>query len=286
MGVGKTLEFIGVWVFHRSVAVAWHEVQTCRKSSDPASREKHLPASQKEGSVCPTNPFPNLACPCVNGSMSHLIAQQIKQGPVLMLAPGGNVSVWEEECRKRVDTANRRLRLKWHVAYEKSILSQQTIQGLRCDAEMLEAKKDQNRHLVIASNQSFYNRVIQPALMRRQHSQSTYETSQEARHPITWSIMGRDEYHLAKATNTLPSQYFFVARTCSEKAEKFALNLPQNRQAYQPQPHQDNPLQIAMTRTPFEGSPIDLARHINRKPSPKCITNDHSMARCNPTELR
>src|SRR5204863_3128859 len=84
----------------------------------------------------------------------------------------------------------------------------------------------------------------------------------------------------------LPSQYFFVAQTCSEKAEKFAPNLPQNRQAYQPQPHQDNPLQIAMTRTPFEGSPIDLARHINRKPSPECITNDRSMARCNPTELR
>ena len=180
MGIGKTLEFIGVWVFHRSVAIAWDKVQTCWNSSNPAGREEHLPANQKEGRVCPTNPFLNLTCPCINGSMSHLIAQQIKQGPVLMLAPGGNVSVWEEECRRRVDTANRRLRLKWHVAYEKSVLSQQTIQDLQCDAEMLEAKKGQNRHLVIASNQSFYNKVIQPALMHRQRSQSTYETNQEA----------------------------------------------------------------------------------------------------------
>ena len=203
-----------------------------------------------------------------------------------MLAPGGNVSVWEEECRRRVDTANRRLRLKWHVAYEKSVLSQQTIQDLQCDAEMLEAKKGQNRHLVIASNQSFYNKVIQPALMRRQCSQSTYETNQEARHPITWSIMGWDEYHLAKAITTLPSQYFFVAQTCSERAERSAPNPPWNCQVYQPQPHQDDPLQIAMTRMPFEGSPIDLAGHINRIPSPKCISNDRSMARCNPNELR
>ena len=123
MGLGKTLEFIAVWVFQRNVAVAWDEVRACRGSDEPAKRAKHLPVDQEEGSVCPTNPFPNLACPCVNGSMSHSIALELKEGPVLVLAPGKNVSVWVNECRERVDTGNKRLWLKWHVAYDKSDLS-------------------------------------------------------------------------------------------------------------------------------------------------------------------
>jgi hypothetical protein len=216
MGVGKTLEFIGLWVLQQNVSVAWDEVETCRKSSRPSERMKHLPAEQEDGSVCLTNPFPGLACPCINGTISHQIALRVKQGPVLILAPGGNISVWEEECRRRVNTKSKRLRLQWHVAYERSALSQQTIRGLRCDIDTLEAKKDQNRHLVIASNQSFYNKLIQPALQLRQISARSHETMLEARHPITWSIMGWDKYYLAKAPSTLPSQYFLNARTCTE----------------------------------------------------------------------
>lgn len=288
MGVGKTLEFLGVWIVQRSVNVAWDEVQRCRSSSNPADRLKHLPTAQGKDSVCPTNPFPNLACPCVNSSISYQMAQRTKQGPVLMLAPAGNVFVWEEECAKRVDTSNKRLRLKWHVAYDKSDLSPTVVKELQCDIDTLQAQRGQDRHLVISSNISFYKKVIQQALQFRRLGPKTLEGLREARHPITWSIMGRDEYHVAKGINTIPSQYFLCARTFTEQDMAKLPPLPKSRSRsqYQPQPHHDNPLQIALTGTPFEGSPYDLLGHITSPPSQRCIRKDPSMETCTPGRLK
>src|SRR5277367_3065332 len=86
MGLGKTLEFIGLWVVQRKVTTAWDEVQKCRNSPNEAERKKHLPGEQEVGSVCPTDPIPHLACPCVNGSISHQLAKVLRRGPVLILA--------------------------------------------------------------------------------------------------------------------------------------------------------------------------------------------------------
>ena len=160
MGVGKTLEFLGVWVVHRIVHVAWDEVQRCRTNDDETERAKHLPANQAAGSICPTNPF-CIACPCQNESTTFQLTEVMKNGPVLMLAPANNVSVWAQECAKRIDTNNSQLDLKWYVAH-KNQLSSLVKQEIRCDMETLQAKPGQERILVIGSNSTFLKKVVQP----------------------------------------------------------------------------------------------------------------------------
>src|SRR5271154_5453605 len=57
MGVGKTLEFLGLWAVHRHLKFAWDAVQKARASDDPLENQKHLPAEGQEAqSRCPTNP--------------------------------------------------------------------------------------------------------------------------------------------------------------------------------------------------------------------------------------
>src|SRR5436309_15309125 len=62
--------------------------------------------------------------------------------------------------------------------------------------------------------------------------------------------------------------------------------LPRGRHAYQPRPHYNNPLQIAMTRTLFEGLPSDLVRHLSCSPSMECIQKDPSIGKCTPAQLK
>ena len=65
-----------------------------------------------------------------------------------------------------------------------------------------------------------------------------------------------------------------------------ALVLPRGRHAYQPRPHYNNLLQIAITRIPFERLPSDLARHLSYSPSIECIQKDPSIGKYIPTQLK
>jgi hypothetical protein len=275
MGVGKTSTVLLLWVIQRNVLLAWDEVVRCRKSPSAAERAKHLPEIQDDGSACPTNPF-CIACPCENNSLTREFVPIFRPGPVLVVAPGGNVNVWYDECKARIDTKNKRLNLRWHVAYKELSLSNQVLTQLRCDIDTLEAKSGQERHLVISSNASFYNKVITPALQLRQLSKRKRETTETARHPITWSIMARDEYHTAKGVNTIMSEYFREAR----------IGRPNERPNAPVSAHRNRPLKLAMSGTMFEGSPKDLLGHFVNAIDEEWTRSDPKMKDCTPQKLK
>ncbi len=50
--------------------------------------------------------------------------------------------------------------------------------------------------------------------------------------------------------------------------------------------HRNNLLQLAITRTLFEGSPNDLSGHLQSQPSDEYIALDHDMAKCYPHYIK
>jgi SNF2-related domain len=289
MGVGKTMEFLGVWVIHRMVHLAWDEVQICRNSPDALDRAKHLPVGHTVGSSCPTDPF-CISCPCQEDSISYQLSSVIRKGPVLILAPPNNVSVWEEECHNMIDTKNTRLKLEWHVAYGESRLTNAVIKDLQCDIETLDAKPGQERHLVIVSYRGIYNRLIEQALQYR------LRRKESPRHPITWSIMGRDEFHTAKGSKTQVNEYFCLARTsasppkskkqpAADTASKKKKTTKKDPMEAYAAPHIGRPLKIAISGTPFEGSPSDLAGHLKSFADAEWNLGSHVMYKSSPDRL-
>ncbi len=184
--------------------------------------------------------------------------------------------------------------MQWHVAYDNAYLSSLVIDQIRCDIDTLEAKPGQERHLLISSNQSFYKRVIQPGLQLRQLSQRKKESVEQARHPYTWSLMARDEWHTAKGENTIISEYFRKARTRRskpnhptqhEQSKKGKRKATEDPNGYVAQ-HLGRPLKIAISGTPIEGSPDDLRHHYTGDIDEERARQDTNKTICTPEELK
>ena len=57
-----------------------------------------------------------------------------------MLALGRNVSVWKDELTKVIDPEDKRLQLRWIIAYRDSRLSSRDRDAIQCDVHSLDAR--------------------------------------------------------------------------------------------------------------------------------------------------
>lgn len=145
---------------------------------------------------------------------------------------------------------------------------------IQCDKETLLAKPGQEWILVIGSNNTFYSRIIEPFVWYRLLNTKSRKNEGlgTAQHPIAKAVIRRDEYHTAKGLNTKLDNHFRYAQvsylsnaqkqslTNNITVQKSKKSATTTFSMYEEQ-HIGSPLQIEISRTPFEGSPSGLKGH-------------------------
>ena len=265
MGLGKTLICLTVWLSNLWLHRAWKSVQRSWASDDKRIRERHLlKGNQDSGATCPSAPLFSISCPCVKRGISYKLAQILKPGPWLCLPPAANVEVWKTECNKWLDFDDEMLKLRLLIAYGSQYLTGMDIESLKNDKKTWAARPEQASILVISSTQSFEKRIEERVRHEQQISPRKKCWLNDA---VTWGGIFHDEAHEAKKSTTIVNKYLM-------KQGKKALNH-----------HVHRPFFFAVTATPYERDPMDLAGHLQALETPSWNDPKSLFASCTMSKL-
>lgn len=117
-GFGKSASAATITVSSKMVEDAWTEVTTCRKSSDPMKKSKHLPKSTKShpqatDAKCPSQESMPICCPCVESGPTAKLRSVL--GTVIIVVPPALLINSVEEWYQQVDMEKNELGFQVHA---------------------------------------------------------------------------------------------------------------------------------------------------------------------------
>ena len=245
-GLGKTVCIVGLIALMRWLWIAYDDMTTSHNGLAPSVIGRHLrpgtvETPQSEHVKCPTQHLWGVQCPCVESGVAHKIMKGVlPRGPTFIVPPPKAVGVWRDELVRFLDPSSS-LKIEvfiYHSTHTKHF-PRERYSELQC-ADDGKAPKNSEKFVFISTSKSFQQQLL------RAFAKPYWYVPDGRKKPkrgndlpgLAWGLLVRDELHKEHSVGTTLSQYF---------ADPF---------------HKKNrPFKWALSGTPFEKSPGDLAGH-------------------------